>query len=226
MWALRHNKGAIETVYLSLWNLGIKILPRLEQSQVSILLQDSPVFNFSINGLNIKYLWLNIDVNVTSVDMSVDTTVHTLYLQVLEWLNVKTARLQNMWQCFDPQARSSGAVRETRRYCRRLQASTRVYSYPSALRGSGVVFSTTLLFGSTADSSTANHVELKDSPGMHAPQADNDIRVGGHWGWALLQGRGPEKEKERNNRKCWCTENGCCKLTCLQLKSRLFMKLD
>lgn len=30
----------IETVYLSLWNLRSKILPRVEQSQVSVLLQD------------------------------------------------------------------------------------------------------------------------------------------------------------------------------------------
>lgn len=168
-----------------------------------------------------KHLWLNIDIKV----MSVDTTVHTLYLHVWEWLNVKTTRLQNMWQCFDPQARRSGAVREALHYCRRLLVRTRVYSYPTALRGSGVVFSTTLLFGSMADSSIANHVELKDSPGMHAGQADNDKRGRGNRGWAPLQARGPEIEKQRNNRKCWCIENGCCKLTSLHVKSMLFVKL-
>lgn len=157
--------------------------------------------------------------------MSVDTTVHTLHLQVLEWLNVKSTRLQNMWQCFDPQARSWGTVREADHYCRRLLVSTRVYSYPTALRGSGVVFSTTLLFGSTADSSIGNHVELKDSPWMHARQGDNDI-LGEKLRVGFAAGQRARNRKTKKHRKCWRIENGCCKLTCLHIKSMLFTKLD
>lgn len=152
-------------------------------------------------------------------------SVHTLYLQVLEWLSVQTTRLQNMWQCFDPQARSWGAVREALHYCRRLLVRTPVYSYPTALRGSGVVFSTTLLFGSTADSSLGNHVELKDSPWMHARQADNDI-LGEELRVGLAAGRRARNRKTKKHRKCWRGENGCCKLTCLHIKTMLFMKLD
>lgn len=167
---VRHNKGAIETVYLRLWNLGLKVLPRVEQCQDPVLLQDSLCVQLFCKWIKHECL------TYSRSYMSVDTTVHTLYLPVLEWLNVKTTWLQNTWQCFDPQARSWGAVRQAVQYCRRLLVSTRVYSYPAALRGSGVVFSTTLLFGSTADSSVGNHVELKDRRRMHARQADNDIR--------------------------------------------------
>ena len=62
--------------------------------------------------------------------------------EVSKCWRVKTMWLPYMWGCFDVSIYSWGTVTVTLSYCRRVLASMPVYSYPTALGGSGALFST------------------------------------------------------------------------------------